>query len=661
MIRTKTRQVANTSTVAGASLDDALDTLSSLGSNGMPPADKAKLDGIQTGATANLPDASLLDRANHTGTQASSTIADLASVTRSTTATQLVAGANTTITRVGDTLVLASAANEANEANVKDFGAVGDGVADDTNALQLWLNAAAGKAAYLPSGSYRALLPLYGAPLKIYGDGYSSSKIIWDGGDGLTITAHQSNQTIIEDVAFLTKGVASGTAITLDYSQLISGSVIVPRAETHGKINRVRIAGATSYVTDGWSNGVVGISMLGLEVRSSRINGVYTGAYGSMPQSVSAIHFTGSGSPAQLVIDGTFASAFQNGIFTENAEGIYVTSCEFVTVGIGYKTRNIAVESGVVFSGNHIAAIESGIDIQNIADVVLSNNVIYNAGSSPGTAPATLNGVVLGSGCNRVSITNNSFSRTVSSVGFKSIVVGGAAGVWVGENTHYIGDNYAIQISSAAYRVHVSNQNYASASSTPILNESTSTTFSQFRGYIGNINDITSIYADAPSQTYILGSGCTNGPNGVATGGASIVTHVFDPNTAHQVFTPSNTTQLYWRRKTAGVWTAWSRLNGEYGSNANGNYAISPDGTLQCWASIPITAVLNTTVSADWVFPVAAANANSVVVTNVPSASLGQIFHSASSITATKAQINLRRNDSAVATPVLVFMTGRAW
>jgi hypothetical protein len=41
-----------------------------------PLADETKLAGIATGATANSPDATLLDRANHTGTQTASTISD---------------------------------------------------------------------------------------------------------------------------------------------------------------------------------------------------------------------------------------------------------------------------------------------------------------------------------------------------------------------------------------------------------------------------------------------------------------------------------------------------------------------------------------------------------------------------------------------------------
>jgi hypothetical protein len=53
-------------------------TTSAAGS--MSSADKTKLDGIASGATANSSDATLLARANHTGTQAASTITGLATV-----------------------------------------------------------------------------------------------------------------------------------------------------------------------------------------------------------------------------------------------------------------------------------------------------------------------------------------------------------------------------------------------------------------------------------------------------------------------------------------------------------------------------------------------------------------------------------------------------
>lgn len=58
---------------------------------------KTKLDGIAPGATANSSDASLLSRANHTGTQSASTISDLAEATQDTVGAMLVAGANVTL------------------------------------------------------------------------------------------------------------------------------------------------------------------------------------------------------------------------------------------------------------------------------------------------------------------------------------------------------------------------------------------------------------------------------------------------------------------------------------------------------------------------------------------------------------------------------------
>lgn len=48
----------------------------------MTGADKTKLDGVATGATANATDAQLRDRSTHTGTQAASTISDLATTVK---------------------------------------------------------------------------------------------------------------------------------------------------------------------------------------------------------------------------------------------------------------------------------------------------------------------------------------------------------------------------------------------------------------------------------------------------------------------------------------------------------------------------------------------------------------------------------------------------
>ena len=64
----------------------------------MSAADKNKLNGVAAGATANSSDATLLDRENHTGTQAANTISDFNSASRAQTEAMLVAGTNVTLT-----------------------------------------------------------------------------------------------------------------------------------------------------------------------------------------------------------------------------------------------------------------------------------------------------------------------------------------------------------------------------------------------------------------------------------------------------------------------------------------------------------------------------------------------------------------------------------
>lgn len=61
----------------------------------MTGADKTKLDGVATGATANATDAQLRDRSLHTGTQAASTISDFAAAVRAATPAPVITDATT--------------------------------------------------------------------------------------------------------------------------------------------------------------------------------------------------------------------------------------------------------------------------------------------------------------------------------------------------------------------------------------------------------------------------------------------------------------------------------------------------------------------------------------------------------------------------------------
>lgn len=95
-------QVATGSSTPVISIDPA--TTGAAGS--MSAADKAKLNGVATGATANSTDATLLARANHTGTQLAATISDFAAAALAVVLTGLSLATGTPIT-AADTVLSA--------------------------------------------------------------------------------------------------------------------------------------------------------------------------------------------------------------------------------------------------------------------------------------------------------------------------------------------------------------------------------------------------------------------------------------------------------------------------------------------------------------------------------------------------------------------------
>jgi Collagen triple helix repeat (20 copies) len=97
-------------TVQGYSANTVIDASYVHTDNNFTGALLTKLNGIATGATANSADATLLARANHTGTQLAATISDFPEAVDDRVAALLVQGANVTLTYddVANTLTIAS-------------------------------------------------------------------------------------------------------------------------------------------------------------------------------------------------------------------------------------------------------------------------------------------------------------------------------------------------------------------------------------------------------------------------------------------------------------------------------------------------------------------------------------------------------------------------
>ena len=95
-------------------------------------------------------------------------------VTKRATVTQIG-----TVTATGTTTPRTLPDRFAETVSVKDFGAVGDGVTDDTAAIQAAINAPT-KSIFFPAGTYRTTAPLSATAKRIYGETQIHSILLLD-------------------------------------------------------------------------------------------------------------------------------------------------------------------------------------------------------------------------------------------------------------------------------------------------------------------------------------------------------------------------------------------------------------------------------------------------------------------------------------------------
>lgn len=107
---------------SGSDITDLDDVPDSATRKAMTATERIKLNGIADGATANSSDPTLLARANHTGTQPSTTISDFTEAVQDAVAALLGEGSNVTLSYndAANTLTIASAAGGLDAEAVRD-------------------------------------------------------------------------------------------------------------------------------------------------------------------------------------------------------------------------------------------------------------------------------------------------------------------------------------------------------------------------------------------------------------------------------------------------------------------------------------------------------------------------------------------------------------
>ena len=310
------------------------------------------------------------------------------------------------ITDTANKVIMTAAARAklAGFVTVTDFGAVGDGITDDTAAF---VAAAAyavqkKKALRVPAGTYllKKCISFANAPVALRGDGIGLSILKWAADAislGISITANSSEHShLIRNLSFLIcrKG---GTAINLDYTGQVdtkgfSGKAItMNRTSPRFLVENCFLAGATDPWTAGWDYGVISTAA----VSGIIANCYFTGWLAGPPMiagSLAAFFMRGTnatyenGHPVQFLVLGCSAYHAMNAVSLNGVEGAFVQFCNFVQVLNGVYWDNSYGRPQVNVANCHINAQHVGVFANNCAEATIVSNLFKAYPSGSGAA-----------------------------------------------------------------------------------------------------------------------------------------------------------------------------------------------------------------------------------------------------------------------------------
>lgn len=281
--------------------------------------------------------------------------------------------------------------------SVKDFGAVGDGVTNDTVAVQnavSWVGSQGGTL-FFPAGSYLVTASIgAGLPsnystkgMKIVGSGMSSTRILWGSGSaGAGLYFYMNDQTYpleISDISLMTYNQGVGVGIQALWPS--AAGVSSPAAH----IENVQITAPLGV--SAWFNMGIELTNAYMSTISNcviRGNGPGTPNIRSMDRGISLI-----GTSTDVKVTNTHIYFANRGIHLQDfSEGLNIAQCYIIWVTEGVTGLNGSGAPGFFCSNTHIYAFNHGIYLVGRPQAMIHSNLIYQ---DPNAVVPSFTGIAL--------------------------------------------------------------------------------------------------------------------------------------------------------------------------------------------------------------------------------------------------------------------------
>lgn len=360
--------------------------------------------------------------------------------------------------------------------SVKDFGAIGDGVANDTAAVSATIAAAiasGSKGVYAPAGVYKLTAPISAAlsglqQLTITGDGSDATEFRFVGAaNGFAFTAAAGNWWLnvspgngfkFEGFSVTTDNVASGTGFA------VNGGCVTGRPARKTTFTDVTFRGASDF-SHSWATHTQLTDCGGVWFNSCRW---LIGGSGNLTNVGVNIVGTPSGNPSGYFFN--HCEAFYGATWItagNNVEGIYLTQCAHVA-GARAMVWTATAESGLHVIGGHYNNTIVNFALNGVFDYEIVGALLYCDGHGASFTFITAQNGGQGTIVGNAFVGQNSGSEL--GVLIDNTAGGARYGITVGDNSFGNIAGYGVQLGANAKYVTVGTNGYNACSSGDVNN-----------------------------------------------------------------------------------------------------------------------------------------------------------------------------------------------